>query len=140
MYKPEDHKRLSRIMPTYSLSVYEMMIFRNSIQNGTEFFLSVTKIPPDDLMEGLYKLRKDCLRKLKTVLVLYDLEIHQKKAGFDYQRLKTMVKRSIEQNVRIKNFEARNWDYETHVVVKNQGTKQREQRTPGDGWQWKSNG
>ena len=28
---------LSRTMPTYSLSVYEMMIFRNSIQNGTEF-------------------------------------------------------------------------------------------------------
>ena len=29
---------LSRIMPTYSLSVYEMTIFRNSIQNGTEFY------------------------------------------------------------------------------------------------------
>ena len=25
-------------MPTYSLSVYEMMIFRNSIQSGTEFY------------------------------------------------------------------------------------------------------
>ena len=35
-----------------------------------------------------------------------------------------MVKRSIEQNLRIKNFE----------------TKQREQRTLGDCWQWKANG
>ena len=34
--------------------------------------------------------------KLKTVLELYDLEIHQKKLGPDYHRLKTMVKRSIE--------------------------------------------
>ena len=74
---------------------------------------------------------KDCannehesLRKLKTVLELYDLEIHQKKIGPDYHRLKTMVKRSIEQNLRIKNFEAKNGYYETNAVVKNQRTKQ----------------
>ena len=29
---------LSRTIPTYSLSVYEMMIFRNWIQSGTEFY------------------------------------------------------------------------------------------------------
>ena len=29
---------LSRTTPTHSLSVYEMMIFRNSIQSGTEFY------------------------------------------------------------------------------------------------------
>ena len=44
--------------------------------------------------------------KLKTVLELYDLEIHQKKAGPDYHRLKTMVKRSIEQDLRNRNFGA----------------------------------
>ena len=38
--------------------------------------------------------------KLKTILELYDLEIHQKKLGPDYHRLKTMVKRSIEQDIR----------------------------------------
>ena len=48
---------------------------------------------------------------------LYDLEIHQKKAGPDYHRLKTMVKRSIEQDVRNKNFGARNGNYERNVVV-----------------------
>ena len=37
-----------------------------------------------------------------------------------------MVKRSIEQNLRLKNFEARNGNYETNAVVKNQETKQRE--------------
>ena len=42
--------------------------------------------------------------KLKTVLELYDLEIHQKKLGPDYHRLKTMVRRSIEQDIRNKNF------------------------------------
>ena len=32
-----------------------------------------------------------------------------------------MVKRSIEQNLRIENFEARNRNYERNAVVKNQG-------------------
>ena len=49
------------------------------------------------------------------------MEIHQKKAGPDCHRLKTMVQKSIEQNLRIKNFEARNGNYETNAVVKNQG-------------------
>ena len=68
------------------------------------------------------------------------MEIHKKKAGPDYHRLKTMVKRSIEQNLRIKNFGARNGNFERNAVVKNQGTKQRGQRILGDCWQWESNG
>ena len=101
----------------------------------------MTKIPPHDILEGLYKLRIRESEKLMTVLELYDLEIHQKKIlGPDFQRLKTMVKRSIEQNLRIKNFEARNGNYERNAVVKSQGTKQREQRTRGDCLQWEANG
>ena len=38
--------------------------------------LSMTKIPSDDISEGLYKLRIRESEKLKTVLELYDLEIH----------------------------------------------------------------
>ena len=99
----------------------------------------MTKIPPDDILEGLYKLRIRESEKLKTVLELYDLEIHQK-LGPDYHRSKTMVKRNIEQNLRIKNYKARNGNYETNAVDKNHGTKQCEQRTPKDCWQWKANG
>ena len=72
----------------------------------------MTKIPPDDFLEVLYKLRVRESEKLKTVLELYNLEIHQKEKGLDYHRLKTMVKRSIEQNLRMKNFGARNGNYE----------------------------
>ena len=82
----------------------------------------MTKIPPDDILEGLYKLRIRESEKLKTVLELYDLEIHQKKAGPDYHRLKTMMKRSIEQDIRNKNCEARNGNHERNAVVKNQVT------------------
>ena len=105
-----------------------------------ENLLPMTQIPSDEILESLYKLRIRESEKLKTVLELYNMEIHQKEAGPDYHRLKTMVKRSIEQKLRMKNFEARNGNYERNAVVKNQGTKQREQRTPGDCWQWKDNG
>ena len=131
---------MSRTTPTYSLSFYEMTIFRNSILSGYGILLSMTKIPHDEILEGLYKLRIRESEKLKTVLELCDLETQQKKLEPDYHRLKTMVKRSIEQDVRNKNFGARNGNYERNAEVKNQGTKQRVQRILGDCWQWEFNG
>ena len=100
----------------------------------------MTKIPLDDILEGLYKLRIRESEKLKTVLELYDLEIHQKKLEPDCHRLKTMVNRSIEQDIRNKNFGNSIGNFEKNAVVKNQGTKQRVQRILGDCWQWETNG
>ena len=51
-----------------------------------------------------------------------------------------MVKRCIEQDIRNKNFGARNGNYEKNAVVKNQRTKQRVQRILGDCWRWETNG
>ena len=45
--------------------------------------LSMTKIPHDDVLEGLYKLRIRESEKLRTVLELYDLETHQKKSQIE---------------------------------------------------------
>ena len=73
-------------------------------------------------------------------LELYDLETHQKKLRPDFHKLKAMVKRSIEQEIRNKNFGARSGNFEKNAVVKNQGTKQRVQRILGDCWQWETNG
>ena len=42
--------------------------------------LSMTKIPHDDILEGLYKLRIRESEKLKTVLELYDLETPSEEA------------------------------------------------------------
>ena len=97
-----------------------------------EILFSMTQIPPDDILESLQKFRIRESSKLKTVSELYDLEMHQKKLGPDYHRLKTMVKRSIEQDIRNKNFGARNGKYERNALVKNQVTKQRGQRILGD--------
>ena len=102
--------------------------------------LSMTKIPHDDILEGLYKLRIRESEKLRTVLELYDLETHQKKLGPDYHRFKIMMKRSIEQEIRNKNFGIRNGNFEKNAVVKNQGIEQRVQRILGDCWEWEFNG
>ena len=77
IYESLEPTILSRIMQTYLQLFFEMMIFRNSIRNGTNSIM--TKIPSDDILEGLYKLRMRESEKLKTVLDLYDLEMHQKK-------------------------------------------------------------
>ena len=53
----------------------------------------MTQIPSDDILESLYKVRIRVSEKLKNVLDLHNMEIHQKKAGPDYHRLKTMVKK-----------------------------------------------
>ena len=60
------------------------------------------------------------------------------KLGPDYNRLKIMVKKSIEQEIRNKNFGARSEKLEKNALVKNQGTKQRVQRILGDCRQWET--
>ena len=52
--------------------------------------LSMTKIPPDDVPESLYKLRLRESDQLKAVLELYVMEIHEKISMPNYQKLKTI--------------------------------------------------
>ena len=68
------------------------------------------------------------------------LEIHQKKAGPDYHRLKTMVRKVSSKIYEIGILAPENGNYERNAVVKNQGTKQAVQRILGDCWQWETNG
>ena len=111
------------------------------VRSGQSYVASQpVSFPLHPIPEGLYKLRIRESGKLKTILELYDLEIHQKKIGPDHHRLKTMVKRSIEQEIRNKNFGSRIGNFEKNAVVKNQGTQQRVQRILGDCWQWETNG
>ena len=72
---------------------------------------------PDDVLESLYKLRIRDSDHLKSVLELYDMEIHQKMSKPEYQKLKTMVKRSTDQTHRLRNFDARNEKIETGAAV-----------------------
>ena len=82
-----------------------------------EVLLSVSKIPSDDILESLYKLRIRESAQLKTVFELSDMEIHQKISVPNNQKLKTMVKRSIDQKLRLRNFDARQGRIQPGAVV-----------------------
>ena len=84
-----------------------------------DVLLSTSKIPSDDVLESLYKLRKRESAQLNTVLELYDMEIHRYISMLDYQKLKTMAKRNVDQKLRLRSFDARHGKIETGTVVKN---------------------
>ena len=98
----------------------------------------MTKIPPDDVLDSLYKLRIRESDQLRTVLELCDMEIHQKISKPDYQKLKTMVKRSIDQKLRLRNFDARNERIDTGAVVTNRRSQRGVERGQGECHQWKA--
>ena len=85
--------------------LFSVTLRKNDVQEfdtrWDDILISVTKIPPDDVLESLYKFRIRQSDQLKAALELYDMEIHQKLSMPNHQKLKTMVKRSI----KIRNFE-----------------------------------
>ena len=64
---------LLKTLPTYLLLLFENEDIQEFDSKWEGIFLSMTKIPHDDILEGLYKLRIRESEKLKTVLDLYDL-------------------------------------------------------------------
>ena len=105
-----------------------------------EIPLSMTKIPTDDVVESLCKLRVRESDQLNTVLELYDMEIHQKISIPNYQKLKTMVKRSTDQKLRLRKFDARNERIETGTVVTSRRRLSGIDRGKGVCYQWKAKG
>ena len=105
-----------------------------------EFLLSMTKISPDDVLESLYKLRIRESDQLKTVLELHDVEIHHKISMPDNQKLTTIVKRSIDQKLRLRNFHARKERIETGAVVACRRGISGVERGQGVCYQWKAKG
>ena len=76
--------------------------------------------------------------QLKTVLELYDMETHQKISMPNYQKLKTMAKRSIDQNLQLRNFDASNEKIETGAVVTSRRGLNGVQRGQRVCYQWKA--
>ena len=105
-----------------------------------EILLSMTKVPSDVVLESLYKLRIRELDQLNTVLESYDVEIHQKISISNCQKMKTMVKRSMDQKLRLRNFDARKEKIETGAVVTNRRGSSRIERGEGICHQWKAIG
>ena len=105
-----------------------------------EILSSVTMIPLDDVLESLYKLRIRESDQLKTVLELHDMEIHQKISMPNYQKLTTMVKRSMDLKLRLRNFDARHRTIETGAVVTNRRSQRGLEKGQGECNQGKAKG
>ena len=78
--------------------------------------------------------------QLKTVFELYDLEILQKISKPDYQKLNMMVKRSIDQKLGLRSFDARSDRSETGAVVTNRRGQRGVERGQGECCKWKAKG
>ena len=100
----------------------------------------MSKIPTEDVLESWYDLRIRESDQLKTVLELYELEIHQKISKPDCQRLKTKVKKSLDQKIRARNFEARSERIDTGAVVKDRRDQRGVARGAGECYQRKAKG
>ena len=98
--------------------LFMMTIFRNSIKDGKNFFLSMTKFPSDDILENLHKLKMRESEQLKTVLELYDMEIHQKILMHNNQRLKNDGEEKYRSETSIANFDAGHEKIETGAAEK----------------------
>ena len=118
---------------------FEMMIFRSSTQSGTEFYCLWRK-------SHLITSWKDCTNKEYESLrnsrpywncMTWRFIIRKQDLITDWRRWWYEVSSNIYESGVL---EARNGKYEKGALVKNQGTKQRGQRTLRYCWQWKTNG
>ena len=95
---------------------------------------------------SFYLLHSELYPELDNPIVLESLCYSANKGSEDAYDVstslaKTMVKRSIEQEIRNKNFGIRNGNFEKNAVVKNQGTNSvRKELILRDCWQWETNG
>ena len=105
-------------------------------KNSTlDALLSVSEIPSDMILEGLYKSKLQDSVQLETVLTLYDQETVQNNGQTSYLRLKTSVKLHFDHMVRIQNFRVRG--KRSHHQEQN-GKKADVERKVGECFQWKA--
>ena len=116
------------------------MMFRILIRDGTKFYCRCQKFHPMISWKVCTKWRIRESDQLKTELELFDMEIHQKISMPKYQKLKTMVKRIIDQKLRLRNFDARHWRIETGAVVTSRRGLKGVEKRHGVCYPWKTKG
>ena len=111
--RPGAHDTVLDYADLFSVTFHDDNILQEFDTRWDEVLLSMSKIPSDDILESLYKLRIRESGQLKTALELYDMEIHQKISMPNCQTLKTVVKKRKDQKLRLRNFDARHGRTET---------------------------
>ena len=100
-------------MQIYSRLLFAMTTVQEFDTRWDEVLLPMSKIPSHEILESLYKLRIRESDQLKTELEVFEMEIHQKISRPKFQKLKTMLKRSVDQKLRLRNYDARRGKVET---------------------------
>ena len=100
----------------------------------------MTKIPSDDILESLYKLRIRESEQLKTVLELYDMEIHQKISTPNYQKIEDNGEKKYGSETSNTKFWRHKWGvWDRSSGCESQGLSLIE-RWQGVCYQWKAKG
>ena len=105
-----------------------------------EVLLAMSKILSDDNLESLYKLRIHESAQLKTVLELYDMEIHQKISMPNEQKIEENGEVEYRSELRWRNVDAKHGRNETPAVVKNRKGMSGVEGGNGTCHQWKERG
>ena len=93
------------------------------------------------VLEGLYRSKLQDSVQLQTVLFLCEQENIRHDEQPSYSRLKTSVRRRIDQTMRTRNFRAQNEIVEKGAVTKTQKERKPSmERTVGECYQWKAIG
>ena len=104
-----------------SKQLVSMTLQNDDVQDfDVRALLSVSEMPSDPILEGLYKSKLQNSGQLRTVMALSDQEVARNNGTPNYQQLKTAVKLQIDQMMRNRNFEARNDVVERGSVTKSQ--------------------
>ena len=112
-----------------SLSLYKEMTFKILIQDGTKLHWLQEKIPKDNVLESVYRMRIREPVQLQTVFAMFEQLIDQH------------LRSQIDQTIRTRNFRARNERIKTGVLLKSQkGKMSGRERQVGKCFQWKANG
>ena len=132
---------LSRIMPTYSLLVFEMMIFRNSIQSGMKFSCQWSNSHLIDILESLYKLRiRDVWETQDRIEIVWPGDPSEENRTWLITEWKRWWKEESSRVYELVIFKPEMEIMRETPWSRIQVTKQRVQRILGDCWQWESNG
>ena len=99
------------------------------LQDGTKFYESLSKNPSDVILGSLYKLRVRQSAQFKTVLELYDVQIHQKRSVSKLSKVETHGEEEVRMRI-LDDVEGRKgccsqWKERRHVrneTVENENT------------------
>ena len=102
--------------------------------------LSASEIPTELVLEGLFKSKVLDSVQLQTVLALYEQENIRNIEQPNCARLKTSVRRHIDQTMRTRNLRVRNEVVERSNQEQKKGRKACVDRKVGECFQWKTSG